>query len=79
MDFYGEKTIDITAFMMKKKQKSNKLKMLEDYKEDRKADYESLYTKIDGILEMYGILRAAYHGGNLTGVCVINLMSYAEK
>ena len=63
----------------KKKQKSVKLKVLEDYKKDRKTDNDSLYTKIDGILEMYGILRAAYHGGDLTGVCVIKLMSNAEK
>ena len=39
---------------------------------------DSLYSKIDSILEEYGILQAAYHGGDLTGVCVINLMTHAD-
>ena len=40
---------------------------------------DSIYTRIDVILSEYGILRATYHGGNLTGVCTIKLMGFAEE
>ena len=63
----------------KRKVKSSKLKILGEFKKDRKTDHDSLYTKIDSILERFGILRAAYHGGDLTGVCVIHLMTHADE
>ena len=63
---------------VKRKEKSNKSKVLEEGKKGRKTDADSLYAHLDNILESYGILRAAYHGGDLTGVCVIKLMTHAE-
>ena len=62
----------------KREQKSKKSKIIEDCKRERKTDSDSLYTAIDKILQDYGILRAAYHGGDLTGGCVKKLMANAE-
>ena len=62
----------------KREQKSKKSKIIEDCKRERKTDSDSLYSAIDKILQDYGILRAAYHGGDLTGGCVKKLMANAE-
>ena len=59
--------------------KTAKNKQLEEFRKARKTDDDSLYSLIDEILQEYGILRAAYHGGDLTGVCVRRLMTYSEE
>ena len=53
---------------VKRTEKSSKSKVLEEGKKGRKTDEDSIYTKLDIILESYGILRAAYHVRDLTGV-----------
>ena len=52
---------------------------LDGYRLARKTDDTSIYSKIDEILTKYDIKRAAYHGGQLTGVCVKQLMSKADE
>ena len=59
--------------------KSSKADQLKRFKAARKVDADSLYTGIDMILKTYGINRAEYHGGDLTGVHVKKLMENAEK
>ena len=49
------------------------------FKAARKIDANSLYTGIDLILKKYGINRAEYHGGDLTGVHVKKLMESANE
>ena len=62
-----------------KSARTKKNKIMEDFRKARKTDDDSLYTKIDEILHSYGILRASYHGGDLTGGCILNLMLYADE
>ena len=52
---------------------------MEDCKRGRKTEKDSLYSQIDSILEFHNIQRAAYHGGDLTGGCVKNLMSHSKE
>ena len=54
---------------------SNNNKALKGYRKERKTDADSLYTKIDDLLEQHGVCRAAYHSGDLQGNDVIQLMS----
>jgi chromosome segregation ATPase len=56
---------------------SNNNKVLKGYRKERKTDADSLYTKIDDLLEQHGVCRAAYHGGDLQGNDVIQLMKSA--
>jgi len=62
-----------------KKEKSSKTEKLKRFKAARKIDANSLYTGIDLILKKYGINRAEYHGGDLTGVHVKKLMESAKE
>jgi len=59
--------------------KTKKADALKEFRKVQKTDDDSLYTKIDAILHAYGIERAAYHGGDLTGGCVKNLMMCANE
>ena len=60
-------TLEMAAKLKsKREQESKKTKIIEDCKKGRKTDSDSLYTSIDKILQDYGIIRAAYHGGDLT-------------
>lgn len=61
------------------KKRTRKKEILVEWRKVRKTDDDSLYTHIDDILKLYGILRAAYHGGDLTGVCVKSLMTNAQE
>ena len=46
---------------------------------DRKGSENRLDNKINKILERYGVIRAAYHGGDLNGVSGLTLMKNAKK
>jgi hypothetical protein len=59
---------------------SNNNKVLKGYQKERKTDADSLYTKIDDLLEpQHRICRSAYHGGDLQGNDVIHLMKSAPE
>ena len=58
---------------------TKKREQLSAFRVSRKTEDDSLYTAIDTILDKHDIKRAAYHGGQLTGVCVRTLMSKAEE
>lgn len=58
---------------------SKKKKHLAKFRTDRRSEKESLYCKIDMILGEYDILRAEYHGGDLTGGHVKILMKKASQ
>ncbi|EJK52479.1 hypothetical protein THAOC_28237 [Thalassiosira oceanica] len=58
---------------------SKKKKHLDKFRTDRRSERESLYCKIDRILAEYDILRAEYHGGDLTGGHVKILMKKASE
>jgi uncharacterized protein Yka (UPF0111/DUF47 family) len=74
-----EEIVEIkTTLSNGKKSLSEKNNLLKAYRRDRKTDAESLYSAIDEILSVYGIRRAAYHGGDLQGNDCIKLMSKAE-
>ena len=61
------------------KKRTAKKAQLEEFRKVRKTDDDSLYSLIDEILIEYGVQRAAYHGGDLTGVCVRVLMTYSVE
>ncbi|KAL7533094.1 hypothetical protein ACHAWF_006364 [Thalassiosira exigua] len=70
----------MTADIKKKREQiSKRNEKLAEFRNARKRDVESLYTKIDGVLTKYKIRRQAYHGGDLTGGCVKKLMLYAYE
>ena len=54
-------------------------KTLEEFRKERKTEGDSIYIRIDNILSEYGTILAAYHGGDLTGVCIIKLIGSAEE
>ena len=54
---------------------SNEIK---EFKKQRKQMDGSIYTFVDRVLQKYGIIRAAYHGGDLNGGGIIILMENAH-
>lgn len=48
------------------------------FRSDRKLEEGSLYSKVDTILEKFGIYRSAYHSGQINGVGIKLLMDNAE-
>ena len=52
---------------------------MKKFKAARKLDDDSLYTGIDNILKSFQIHWAEYHGGDLTGVHLKQLMNNAEE
>ena len=70
----------MTADVAKAKAAATKTRdKLKAFRVARKTDDSSLYSKIDDILSKNKIQRAAYHGGQLTGVCVKQLMYNADN
>ena len=71
---------DLAQYVEKlKKTRSGKTELLEAFRKARKTEHDSMYSGIDFILQKYHIHRAAYHGGDLTGVCIRKLMSSAKE
>ncbi len=68
--------VDLKSARAKKTRIAEKI---DEFRQARKTDADSLYTKIDGVLSKYKIIRAAYHGGDLTGGCVKNLMKFSTE
>ena len=50
---------------------------VKQFRSDRKLEEGSLYSKVDRILEKYGIVRSAYHSGQINGVGIKLLMDNA--
>ena len=52
-------------------------KQIKEFRSDRKSDDSSLYADIDIIFEKHKIFRSAYHGGDINGVGIKQLMRNA--
>lgn len=62
-----------------KKKRTSKGEQITNIKKARKLDANSLYTGIDNILQEFSIVRAEYHGGDLTGVHIKIFMANAKE
>ncbi len=49
------------------------------FEKNRKQLDDSIYTFVDKILINHGIIRAAYHGGDITGGGILAIMDSAHE
>ncbi len=70
-----EMTKKVRDLRAMKTKASNEIK---EFKKQRKQMDGSIYTFVDRVLQKYGIIRAAYHGGDLNGGGIIILMENAH-
>ena len=61
------------------KEESKNVKRLEDFAKAMKLVEDSVHSRIDKILQVNGIFRAAYHGGDLIGTCILIFMDNAAQ
>ncbi len=71
-----ELTLSLKTMRQAKKSKSDQLI---GFASARKTEEDSLLTDVDEILQEYGIIRAQYHGGDLSGGHLTKLMTYAIR
>ena len=75
LDRKKELTVSLKAM---RDAKTAKVKKLASFASARKSEEHSLVTAIDKIFQEYGILRAQYHGGELSGGHLNLLMDHAK-
>ena len=80
IDIETKKLKELTSSLKKMRQtKKGKSDQLVGFASARKTEEDSLLTGVDKIFQEYGIIRAQYHGGDLSGGHLSKLMTHSTK